>query len=472
MFSVSAKEAAQLLGVSKPRVYQLVKQGVLEAEHIGRTLLISADSVKKRIENPVAAGRPPRVDVNAGVVQNYMLMNREHEVFEFTYDPERDEFIGAGNISDPLRAPLGLLSPRGAQVSKDALTDWWRHRSIPSSRDGIDMKLAELGIEHPYQIPFKSLGLSLSDQYWVRPYGMDVEWKDINYFDNDFEYEVDIESWNSSVGLSSPDNTSDGMLPKRWVIAGGKRLLLKGASNWRQEPYNEVIATALFERVLEPEDYVRYIMTVNKTGAVSVCDNFLSNEEEFIPALYVRDAFKRENHHSEYFHYLLCCGELGVANVEQAMSKMLVCDDIIGNTDRHWRNFGIIRNVQTLQCRVAPIFDSGNSLWYRTPMADLERKDYRFKCKPFYEDPKRQLSLIGDCGWLSYEALEGFVEQLGEILSRCDCATERVSYIQDAVQTRIDRIKYLYPENPEPRRIEDEIDLDAVLKALGHGEEC
>lgn len=43
---------------------------------------------------------------------------------------------------------------------------------------------------------------------------------------------------------------------------------------------------------------------------------------------------------------------------------MLVLDYLISNEDRHYRNFGLIRNVNTLKFeRVAPIFDSGYSMF-------------------------------------------------------------------------------------------------------------
>lgn len=44
---------------------------------------------------------------------------------------------------------------------------------------------------------------------------------------------------------------------------------------------------------------------------------------------------------------------------------MIVCDFILANIDRHFNNFGAIRNIETLEFkRVAPIFDNGCSLWF------------------------------------------------------------------------------------------------------------
>lgn len=57
---------------------------------------------------------------------------------------------------------------------------------------------------------------------------------------------------------------------------------------------------------------------------------------------------------------------------------MIVCDSIIANTDRHLRNFGFIRDIDTLEWRFAPLFDSGNSLWYDKDESEVARGDYSF----------------------------------------------------------------------------------------------
>ena len=52
------------------------------------------------------------------------------------------------------------------------------------------------------------------------------------------------------MNLFSPDNTTDGNLKKKWKISAGKRVLIKGGSNpFRQEVYNEVIASLIAEKL-------------------------------------------------------------------------------------------------------------------------------------------------------------------------------------------------------------------------------
>lgn len=434
----TVREAAGALGVSVSRVQQLIKSGALDAKKAGGTWLIDSASLEARATAPRSAGRPKRVDAFAA--EHYILMNRQHEVLEFAYDPSAGSFSGTTSIFDAARAPLGVVSAHGVSASSQALAFWWNHRAIPRTRDGLAERLGALGVESAERLPFCSLGLSLSDQYWVRLSGVDINWQDINFFENDFDADEEG-GWLDSVGLSSPDNTSEGELSKRWVQRGKKRILLKGGGVLGQEPYNEAVATCLHSRLLRKGDYVSYALEKLPDGqAASACETFVSSEEEYIPARYVKQVLKRPNHRSEFQHYLECCAKLGVKDAEEALSKMIVCDDILANFDRHWRNFGLIRNVETLEYRCAPLFDSGNSLWCNAPLAQLERRDFRFNTKPFYADSKRQLRLVGDCGWLKRESLAGFAEEAQEILSRNNEIEQRASLVAEGVECRINRV--------------------------------
>ena len=119
---------------------------------------------------------------------------------------------------------------------KTNLSEWFKWRGIPSWRDKLDLLLHRLNINAPYELLDKAFGLSLSDQYWLKPHGSDIFYDDVNFFDNDFDYEEFMEaslSTNSNiiteeVTLKTPNNTTDGMLKKAWIIDNGKRYLLKG----------------------------------------------------------------------------------------------------------------------------------------------------------------------------------------------------------------------------------------------------
>lgn len=437
-FDCTVRQAADRLGISETRVYQLIRDGLLPAELIAGRYFIDEDAVRDRARSNPAPGRPSKRAHE--VPRFYTLMNREHEVFDFTFDDLSRVFTAIGEMKDLARAPFGVVSPQRKKVSLSALTYWWKHRSIPRSRKGIEEKLAELGLSDPSDIPFRSLGLSLSDQYWIRPQGMDIAWRDINFFTNVFP-EMKVGDWLDEVGLESPNNTSEGQLSKRWIHHDRVPYLMKGSSALGQEPYNEVVASHLYRRLLDPSDYISYELgKANDGEIVSLCRDFLNDEEEFIPAYYVMKSRNKAGGRSDYQHYLECCARLNVDGAERALAKMIVTDDILANTDRHLRNFGLVRNVETLELRVAPLFDTGASLLADEPQRTIAAGDLSFSTKPFSSDPNQQLRLVADYSWFSLDALDGFVEEAVSILSKNPSLEERLSSIEMLMEQRIARL--------------------------------
>ena len=131
---------------------------------------------------------------------------------------------------------------------------------------------------------------------------------------------------------------------------------------------------------------------------------------------------------------------LFVRGIEEALAHMIVCDDVIANFDRHHRNFGLVRNVEALECRPAPIFDSGSSLWCNISFAVLSAGEHSFESKQFYSSPACQLLLVDDMSWVTPAKLEGFVDEAMAVLAdNCDLES-RLPYIKEALDWRIRRI--------------------------------
>lgn len=128
-------------------------------------------------------------------------------------------------------------------------------RSIPGSRDGLSKVLASLQLSSSTLLPLRSFGLSLSDQYWLKPAAAAVTWEQINFFTNSFSEDIGAAFFNPSaqklnIDFMSPDNTSDGWLKKKWLIMEGKRCLIKtGSGPYFQEPFNEAVASLLVQNL-------------------------------------------------------------------------------------------------------------------------------------------------------------------------------------------------------------------------------
>lgn len=351
--------------------------------------------------------------------QKYTLMHKNVPVAEIELDNASCSVSAIGEIYDESRVPVGIAVEKG-KVDRAALNEWWKGRAIPASRDGINNVLMELHISSTQKLLDKCLGLSLSDQYWICPTGSGICWSEVNFFENSFSDDVGNllfgkGSSEDKISLMSPDNTSDGWLKKKWKIIDGKRCLLKGGGGaTQQEPYNEVLASRIMDRLNIP--HVPYTLMVQEDYPYSVCEDFITPQTELISAWYIMQTQPKANHVSVYQHYLNCCEAQGIPGIREALDKMLVLDYLIVNEDRHQNNFGVVRNADTLEyIGAAPVFDSGSSLWFSKPNA-LINPTARINSKPFKNSHDEQIKLISSFDWLDLNALYGIDEELRELL--------------------------------------------------------
>ena len=115
---------------------------------------------------------------------------------------------------------------------------------------------------------------------------------------------------------------------------------------------------------------------------------FITSETELVSAYHIMQSRKKPNDLSDYEFYLNCAEQLGVKNIREQTEKMIVLDFLIGNEDRHFNNFGLIRNAVTLEWIViAPIFDCGTSLWYNTQESLIKPLSPESASQAFQENP-------------------------------------------------------------------------------------
>ena len=350
---------------------------------------------------------------------NYTLMHKELPVADMELDETTAAVLKIGQVYHSEHLPVGVGIKNGV-VDRAALNTWWLDRSIPASRSGVRRALEVLNIPDTKVLLTRCFGLSLSDQYWIRPIASDLRWSAVNFFENAFSEDIgDVllgkNKKNEIIDFGSPDNTSDGYLKKRWKIIGGNRCLIKSGSNpFMQQPFNEVIASKLAERLGIP--HVSYSLTWDGGIPYSICEDFISKDMELVSAWRVMQTKKKGNSTSVYQHYLDCCTQLGVENVAHAVDQMIVLDFLIANEDRHQNNFGLVRNANTLEwLGAAPIFDSGSALGY-DKLANQITAYGNIECKPFKKTHSEQLKLVRSFDWLDLGKLTGFDEEMGEIL--------------------------------------------------------
>ena len=373
----------------------------------------------------------------------YTLMHKNIPVVDMTID-ETGYIAKLRNVQDARHLPVGIGVFKSG-IDRKALNDWWTGRSIPASRSGIDAALQSIGVASPTLLLEKCYGLSLSDQYWIRLKESDLVWDSINFFQNDFSRDMGEVLFGhepkdpARVSLMSPDNTSDGWLRKKWIIVEGKRYLMKGGSGvYQQEPFNEAIASAIMRRL--GVKHVEYTLTADGDKPYSLCENFITPDTELIPAWRILQTLKQPSSRSLLDHFLMCCEALGVPGVMDALNRMLTVDYIIANEDRHWNNFGCVRNADTLEwLGLAPVFDSGTSLWFNT-----QRVGLRVESKPFRKSHDEQIKLVNDLSWYSADALNSLGDEIVEIFSSsAEVDIARRTSIARAVMERSTQIERL-----------------------------
>ena len=375
------------------------------------------------------------------------LMHRDFEVAEFEVD-EATGSIGSNiKVLDRLHMPPGTIVKQQF-LDKHGFSRWWIGRCIPMSRTGVRDLLDPLGISLPSQLLTKSMGLSLSDSYWVRERSSDTRWKDVNFFDNDFSEDIGRLLFGQTVDtghmdFSSPDVTSEGNLRKRWTIIDGHRCLIKGGSGpYKQEPFNEAMASCICRELgIQHVDYD--VMTIDGFP-YSLCEDFVDGRTEYIAASHILESYGSLGTESVYDKFVRICSLLDL-DIVPFLNDMIVLDYIIANDDRHLNNFGLLRNPETLEwLGMAPIFDSGTSLGYdRT--AERIPMDHDVMCKPFKNHHDQQLKLVSSLDWVDFEALSDLDELVrdtmsGSLAQGC-VGADRIEAIAQAVRQRVQRLQ-------------------------------
>ena len=381
---------------------------------------------------------------------NYRLMHKDIPVAALTIDDITGAIVKLGELYNVAHVPIGIAVKKN-EIDRAYLNEWWQGRAIPASRQGIRQALKELNLNTTQNLVDKCMGLSLSDQYWICPVNTSITWAEVNFFENSFSDDVGNVlfgkgSSSRQISLMSPDNTSDGWLKKKWTIIDGKRCLIKGGSGaTQQEPYNEVFASAVMQKLQIP--HIPYTLMIQEEYPYSVCEDFITPQTELVSAWYIMQTRKKENHVSIYQHYLNCCDALGIPDVRQAIDQMVVLDYLIANEDRHQNNFGVIRNAETLEWQgAAPIYDSGTSLWFAMPTGMIRPASPKMTCKPFKSNHEEQLKLVSTFEWLELSALNGIEEVFRKIVKGspfidearcnaiCNAISRRAEMLADFVQ--------------------------------------
>lgn len=392
-----------------------------------------------------------------------ILMNKNTEVLVTEYNAVSKFFDRIIEVKNIDYAPYILKSfymenDFNNNPFRTNLSEWFKGRGIPSWRDKLDLLMQRLNINTPTELLDKAFGLSLSDQYWIKPYDSNIKYDDINFFDHDFDYSEFLEaslSINSKTikkeaSLKTPNNTTDGMLKKAWIIENGTRYLLKGGyKNEILQPFNEALASEICNRL--GFSHVTYTLDTYKDMVVSKCPCFINKDTELITCYQIKNDMKRHDTEEDLEEYIKKLEEKGIENAREKVENMYILDFLIMNEDRHLNNFGIIRDVNTLKwLDVAPIFDNGMAL--NIPYYDEDEVIISGHGRLFYEvKPFDEIiKIVKNIKRIDISKLDGIPEYFDNLLHEYQHIThisdKRIYRLCVLLQRQINKLKKIIGE--------------------------
>ena len=158
---------------------------------------------------------------------------------------------------------------------------------------------------------------------------------------------------------TSPELTTNGMLRKAWRFVEDDGIYLykggtEGAANTGNEPYSEYYACQIADKM--GIGCVQYDLENWKGILASKCRLFTDIDTSFVPI----GRILRKTTLKACLDYYKTLGD----EFYEQLCSMLVFDALIYNEDRHFGNFGLLRNNHTGEIIApAPIFDNGLSLF-------------------------------------------------------------------------------------------------------------
>lgn len=286
----------------------------------------------------------------------YTLMNKDVKLLDFTIEGEGvlERLITVKQYSD-LPQWFGSIQ------------QWVTNRSAAKHRRHVQRILSETGGNTPSGFIRLTHCLSLSDTMWVKSDNENVSWNDVSLYRNEFNDVLSKLSFDGSglygqqLSTTSPELTTDGAFDKCWVRDESGIYLIKagstGASNAGREPYSEVLASKVYERLCSSR--VPYTLNRYHDKVVSKCPIFTDEQYGYRPAAtYALVGMSLPDLLDEFDKF----------ESADLFREMIVADAVTINQDRHFGNFGFLVNNDTFEREtMAPVFDFNLAMF---PYAD------------------------------------------------------------------------------------------------------
>ena len=307
------------------------------------------------------------------------LYDQPLAAFDFIRDG-RNPWYACGLEIDPVRRHLLPLNI-ATEPTDDELGRFLGSRRIPKNRAFAEEILQpyKISLDDTKGIIDITKGTSINDSYLVVAENDPTTFSECNLFENDFNIALQIAAYSGIIsgdalrsGGMPSELTASGSFPKAWRIINGRRILYKAGdvrpfASKRITPFSEHLAYQVASAM--GISAVAYQLEQWHGQLCSTCELMNTKDISFV-SLYsalTRKQISRFGVDSALEFFYSISPEASTAFV-----SMLAFDSIVANKDRHFGNYGILRDNSTGKIlEMAPLFDHNLSLFCDEPDSAL-----------------------------------------------------------------------------------------------------
>ena len=363
---MSQPELASLIGTQRSNICR-IESGT---QNLSLDMLIKISAALGKDVNLLLEER--REPMN----NSYSLRLYDDELLTFSLEEKGLEGLKSHIVT--VNEDMKNLFPLDLDLTDDGILKWLERRVIPKNRAFVDEILKTLGLSlnNTKGIIDVCKGLSLNDSYWVVPADFSGTFKEFNLYENRFSEVLSLVAY-TGVGTAnqafttSPELTTQGMLRKAWRFIEDDCIYLykggtEGFANSGNEPYSEYYACQIAKAM--GLNAVEYDLENWKGILASKCKIFTDIDTSFISI----GRIVKSGGNKGCLDYYESLG----TDFSESLKSMLIFDAVIYNEDRHFGNFGVLRDNHTGKIiSPAPIFDNGLSLFNYAMDNDIKDLD-------------------------------------------------------------------------------------------------
>lgn len=302
---------------------------------------------------------------------DFFVMLKDTPVMRINYS------TGLFEVIDEKRLPWGLRnafvkldgSMNRTQYSarfnrnSDAFKYWLESRVLPADRANARLIYNALNLGEDQagfnktKVALYCKGLSLQDNYWIKPSGFKKKWSDIDLHKQHCSKDIaQIALHGDEIKitceiLSSPEFTTNGAYAKCWKREDGKLWLYKYGNGHSWESRVEIMVSNLLDNM--NIEHIRYYKGTSRNLECCKCECMTNDKLSMLTGM----------------EFISWCNRAGLnPDIEilridsDRVYKMWIVDYLISNRDRHGLNWGFYYDCDTMEilgCH--PLFDHNNA---------------------------------------------------------------------------------------------------------------